>query len=105
MSQNRMLFIFVIMVLAVSVITVSAEEPNVGILRVASFVYRKEVAPNSTFQVTVDVEYGLHGRPNNATIRAAIYSGVVAQVEPRTDGLVERPPPQKNTSERLVVSG
>jgi len=37
-------------------------------------VYPGEVAPNSTFQVTVGVEYGLHGRPDNATIRAAIYS-------------------------------
>lgn len=57
--------------------TVSAEEPNVGILRVVSFVYPREVAPNSTFQVTVDVEYALHGRPDNATIRAAIYGGIV----------------------------
>jgi hypothetical protein len=75
--RNLVIFIFVMSILTVSVITVLAEEPNVGILRVFSFVYPKQVAPNSTFQVTVGVEYALHGRPENATIRAAIYRDVV----------------------------
>ncbi len=53
----------------------SAEEPNVGVLRVRSFKVPSEVAPVSIFPVTLDVEYNLHRRPANATIRAAIYIG------------------------------
>jgi hypothetical protein len=53
------------------------EEPNVGILRLERFTCPREVYPDTSFQVSVDVRYGLHGRPNNATIRAAIYSGYV----------------------------
>jgi len=76
-ARDALIVIFVILILAVSVITVSGEEPNVGILRVVSFVYPKQVAPNSAFPVTVSVEYAVHGRPENATIRAAIYRDVV----------------------------
>ena len=76
-AEDMVVFIFVILVLAVSMIAVSAEEPNVGTLRVVSFVYPNQVAPNSPFRVTVGVEYAVHGRPENASIRAAIYSGIV----------------------------
>jgi hypothetical protein len=48
-------------------------EPNL-ILSLESFTAPRQVYPNTNFRVTVDVRYGLHGLPNNATIRAAIYS-------------------------------
>ena len=38
-----------------------------------SFEAPREVAPNSIFSVKLDVEYGVHGRPENDTFRAAIY--------------------------------
>jgi hypothetical protein len=76
-SRSLVILVLAFSFLTVSMITVSAEEPNVGILRVVRFIHPREVAPNSTFQVTVGVEYALHGRPDNATIRAAIYGGVV----------------------------
>ena len=73
-----------VMFLAVLVLIISAngsfvmsEEPNVGILRVDSFRVPREVAPNSVYSVMIDVLYNLHKRPNNATIRAAIYEGDV----------------------------
>ena len=81
-SRNHILLFLLISVLVVGMVTVLAEEPNVGILRVVSFVYPREVAPKSVFQVTVGVEYALHGRPDSATIRAAIYSGVVDFSDP-----------------------
>ncbi len=70
------LVLVLVLILSITV-TVSADEPNVGILRVYSFAGPKAVAPNSPFMVTLDIEYGLHGRPDNATIRAAIYNGNV----------------------------
>jgi hypothetical protein len=73
-----------VMFLAVLVLIIStnasfamSEEPNVGILRVDSFRVPREVAPNSVYSVMIDVLYNLHKRPNNATIRAAIYEGDV----------------------------
>ncbi len=58
---------------SLNTIVVSADEPNLGILRVRSFEAPREVAPNSVFSVKLDVEYGVHGRPENDTFRAAIY--------------------------------
>jgi len=55
--------------------TVLADEPNVGLLRVDSFLVPSEVAPNTAFNATIDVIYATHSRPPNATIRAAIYIG------------------------------
>lgn len=64
-----------ILIFSAGIVVVLADEPNVGTLRFDSFLVPREVAPNSVFSVNLDVEYALHGRPNNATIRAAIYKG------------------------------
>lgn len=73
--RSCLLLVVLVLISSVSIAVVLADEPNVGILRVDSFQVPREVAPNSVFSVTLDVEYGLHLRPNNATIRAAIYKG------------------------------
>ena len=54
--------------------TVSAT-PNIGMLRVATFLCPREVLPGSNFPAYLDLEYAVQGLPNNATIRGAIYSG------------------------------
>jgi hypothetical protein len=77
-----MLLVVIVMILSFNTYAVSAQEPNVGILRVYSFQAPREVAPSSIFSVNLDVEYGLHGRPDNATIRAAIYRGDANYSEP-----------------------
>ncbi len=73
----RLVMFVMILVLIFSVdgSAVRGEEPNVGVLRVRSFKVPREVAPGSIFPATLDVEYNLHRRPANATIRAAIYIG------------------------------
>ena len=73
--RGCILLVILVLITSAGTALVLADEPNVGILRVDSFQVPREVAPNSTFSVTLDVEYGLHLRPNNATIRAAIYKG------------------------------
>jgi hypothetical protein len=70
-----MLFVALVLMFSAGTVAVSGDEPNVGLLRVDSFQVPREVAPNSVFSVTIDVVYGLHGRPDNATIRAALYKG------------------------------
>jgi len=65
-----------------------AQEQNVGLLRVAEFQTPKQVAPNSVFLVTLDVEYAVHG-PESATIRSAVYSGQIN--EPQSSPLWESP--------------
>ena len=57
-------------------------DSNVGVLRVDRFIYPKQVAPSSNFQVTVDVEYGLYGVNPTATIRSAIYNGPINYTTP-----------------------
>jgi len=74
-------FIVFVLILVAGATAVSANEPNVGILRVDSFQVPREVAPNSVFSAVLDVEYGLHG-PDNATIRAAIYRSDVNYSNP-----------------------
>jgi hypothetical protein len=71
------MFLVVVVLISFNAIAVSAEEPNVGTLRVYSFRTPREVAPNSVFSVHLGVEYALHNRPENATIRAVIYRGDV----------------------------
>jgi hypothetical protein len=60
----------------VTLVSADEEEPNV-VLRVLSLKAPNLVGLSSTFPVSLDVEYALHGRPNNATIRAAIYEGAI----------------------------
>ena len=70
---RKTIFLIIVIIFSLNTIIVSAEEPNVGILRVRSFQTPREVAPNSVFSVKLDVEYGVHGRPENDTFRAVIY--------------------------------
>lgn len=58
------------------------EEPNVGELRLVSFHAPSIVPLNTMFSANIDVQYSLHGRPNNATIRTAIYEGEVNYSNP-----------------------
>ena len=68
MIRDCLLLVVLVLITSAGTSVVLADEPNVGILRVDSFQVPREVAPNSVFSVTLDVEYGLHLRPNNATI-------------------------------------
>lgn len=54
--------------------TVSAS-PNIGLLRVSSFLTPREVVPGATFPVSLDVEYAIQSLPDEATIRGAVYDG------------------------------
>jgi hypothetical protein len=71
--QRKTSFLVIVIIFSLNTIVVSADEPNLGILRVRSFQAPTEVALNSVFSVKLDVEYGVHGRPENDTFRAAIY--------------------------------
>ena len=64
------------------VIAAVSAAPNVGMLRVASFVCPREVAPGAAFPVSLDVEYAIQGLPDSATIRGAIYSGNINSTSP-----------------------
>jgi hypothetical protein len=57
-------------------LAVSADEPNVFV-EVETFQCPSVVFPDSSFQANLVVRYGVHGEPNNATIRAAVYLGEV----------------------------
>jgi hypothetical protein len=77
---RRVIFsVAITVILSLSVVAVWAqgEQPNVGILRLESFKCPKQVFPGSDFHASIDVRYAVRGQPNNATIRAAIYSGEV----------------------------
>lgn len=76
MRNNVTFFVLMILFISISMLAVAAEEPNV-FLQVETFQCPNVVFPDSTFQATLVVRYGLHGEPNNATIRAAIYIGEV----------------------------
>jgi hypothetical protein len=82
MIQQYTVFVLIVLILLFNVIAASAEEPNIGILRIRSFRTPRGVAPSSVFSVYLDVEYGVHGRPENDTIRAAIYWGDVNLHDP-----------------------
>jgi hypothetical protein len=70
------LFVLLVLSVSTSMAAVAAEEPNVFV-SVESFQCPSVVFPGSTFQAGLVVRYGLHGEPNNATIRAAVYGGEV----------------------------
>jgi hypothetical protein len=65
-----------ILFISISILAVSADEPNVFV-EVETFQCPSVVFPDSTFQANLVVRYGVHGEPNNATIRAAVYLGEV----------------------------
>lgn len=52
--------------------TVAAQEPNVGLLRVASVEYPRQVAPSAKFSIIIDVEYAVHF---NATMKTSLFEG------------------------------
>jgi len=52
--------------------TIGAQEPNVGLLRVAGVEYPRQVAPRTGFAITVDVEYAIHEK---GTIKASLFQG------------------------------
>lgn len=69
----RFLSIILVLLLTLGVAeTISAEEPNVGLLRVASVRYPRQVAPSAKFSMVIDVEYAIH---INGTIKASLFEG------------------------------
>ncbi len=73
-TQSILLIILVALALSPVAVAVSAS-PNLGLLRVASFLCPRQVAPGATFPVSLDAQYAIQGLPNSATIRGAIYPG------------------------------
>ena len=73
-TQSIFLVTLVALVLSPAVVAVSASS-NLGLLRVASFICPRQVAPGASFIASLDAQYALQGLPNNATIRGAIYPG------------------------------
>ena len=69
----RFLSIILVLLLTFGVAeTISAEEPNVGLLRVASVRYPRQVAPSAKFSMIIDIEYAIH---INGTIKASLFEG------------------------------
>ena len=64
-----------------SIATVLAS-PNIGLLRVFSFLCPREVVPGATFPVSLDVEYAIQSLPNEAIIRGAVYNGSINSTNP-----------------------
>jgi zinc ribbon protein/List-Bact-rpt repeat protein len=71
------ILLVILIICSLRLTAISGQEPNVGTCRIDSFLVPGQVSPDSMFTVSVDVEWALHGRPDNATIRAAIYEGSV----------------------------
>ena len=63
-------------------LVVVTASPNIGLLRISSFLCPREVVPGGTFQVTLDVEYAIQSIPNEATIRAAVYNANIGATTP-----------------------
>ncbi len=76
---RRFTIIILLLLLALSPLIVYAQETNVGLLRIAKFQPPRQVAPNSVFSVSLDVEYAVHEA--NASVRSAIYLGPVTTNE------------------------
>jgi len=76
-----MLLAFISLPLFGTIATVSAS-PNIGLLRVSSFLCPREVVPGATFPVSLDVEYAIQSLPNEATIRGAVYGGSLNSTSP-----------------------
>lgn len=80
-APSTLFILFLTLALLSAIASVSAT-PNIGMLRVSSFLCPRQVAPGATFPVSLDVEYAIQGLPNNATIRGAIYSGSINSSSP-----------------------
>ncbi len=71
----RLIGSLLVLLVALSIFGVSlatADEPNVGLLRVAVTQYPRQVAPSSQYSLVVDVEYAIH---TNATIKSTLFQG------------------------------
>ena len=62
--------LFIVLILGTS--TTRADEPNVGILRVAEVKHPRQVAPSAVFSFLIDVRYAIRF---NATIKSAVFEG------------------------------
>ena len=82
MKVQLTIFIALVALALSPVIASVSATPNVGMLRVASFVCPREVAPGAAFPVSLDVEYAVQGLPDSATIRGAIYPGNINSTSP-----------------------
>lgn len=71
--NQHFILVVVLLLLVSGPLIVYAQEANVGLLRIAQFQPPRQVAPNSVFSVSLDVEYAVHGE--NASVRSAIYLG------------------------------
>lgn len=69
----------VIMLLSFGTNQVFAEDQNLGRVRIASFVYPRQVAPGTVFQVSLDIEYEVR---TDVTIQGAIFEGEVNASNP-----------------------
>lgn len=65
--------IVAILVLSFCTIGVFAQETSIGRVRIASFVCPRQVAPDSVFSVTLDMEYEIR---MNASVRAIIFGSM-----------------------------
>jgi hypothetical protein len=59
---------------------ISAQNQNMGVLRVAKVQYPRQVAPSSKFSMVIDVEYAFHV---NGTIRASLFEGALKNLGSR----------------------
>jgi len=75
------ILLFILFPLLATIATVSAS-PNIGLLRVSSFLCPREVLPSATFPVSLDVEYAIQSLPDEATIRGAVYDRSINATSP-----------------------
>jgi hypothetical protein len=68
-----------VMALTVSVSGVSAEDPNVGVLRIYDVQYPRQVAPSSHVSFTIDIEYAVR---DNASIKSNLFEGTLNHLGP-----------------------
>jgi hypothetical protein len=70
-----------LLLLAVSSIfgvsSATAEDPNVGLLRVAEVRYPRQVAPSSQFSLAIDVQYAIR---TNASVKSSLFKGSMASL-------------------------
>jgi len=64
--------ILVILSMLISARTISAQDQNVGVLRVTNVQYPRQIAPSTKFSIIIDIEYAFHV---NGTVRASLFEG------------------------------
>jgi hypothetical protein len=84
------LLVLVLSLSPLGVSIASAQEPNVGLLRVVAVQHPRQVAPSIRFLLVIDVEYAIRF---NATIKSVLFQGSVGNLGPElwsSDELVLR---------------